>query len=163
MKQKCKFVALISSMLVVLVACASSDNLIATEYKVLEYPKSTLIHTETFSTSGATGKCTGQANDWWYGTSEESNRLIDDFEKQLSENGWVTWPEDVTQIWRKENDNGLFTFSLFVFTNTEQIDPNRAYYNLSDSVLLDMNEHKTAYVITLSHMFSDDANRCLRP
>ena len=144
-----------------LIGCVASENSVVTEFRKLEHSKSTLIHTETFPTSSATGECSGRANDWWYGTEETGDELIRDFIKQLSRNGWDIWSSDQDKVWRKETDRGLFTFSLYVFNSVEQINPNRAFYNLSDAVLHEMSRYETIYVATLSHMSPADTVRCL--
>ncbi|MBK8986838.1 MAG: hypothetical protein IPM39_12320 [Chloroflexi bacterium] len=157
-----KFIVLGSILLMTLTACVSSENLITTEYDKLMYPASTLMYTHSFTTSSATGKCAGQASDRWYGAESDPNVLLDAFKTELSRNGWAIWSEDTVQMWRKESDDGLFTFSIHVFKE-ETIDPNQAYYNLPDSVLLQLTDYQSAYVTTISHMSPSDANRCLRP
>lgn len=158
-----EIIGLVSSLLLATTACVSSENLIVTEYETLNYPTSTLMYEYSFTTSSATGKCTGNAIDRWYGSEAESGSVLDIFEQQLPENGWEMWPEDVTRIWRKEDRDGLFTFSIHMFALEEEIDPNRAYYTLPDSILLQATEYQTVYVITMSHMSSTDATRCFRP
>ncbi len=163
MKLAYKILGLVSSLLLATVACVSSESLIDTEYETLKHPASTLKYEYSFTTSSATGKCVGNAIDRWYGTQEEHGNVLEFFEQQLSGNGWEIWPEDVVQIWRKEDKDGIFTLSLYVFANGEEIDPNRAYYTLPDSILFQATDYQTVYVITLSHMSSADATRCFRP
>lgn len=148
------------SLSLVLVSCVSAEDLVATEHETLSLPGSILVYEMSFTTSGATGKCSSSVTDRWYGANEEPSTIAEDFEEQLASNGWETWPEDVVTIWRKETRDGIFTLSTSMFTHGEEINSDQVYYDLPESILSQLTGYRTGYVISISYMSIRDATYC---
>jgi hypothetical protein len=154
------FLKLWLGLLLLLVACTSSEELVVAEFETLSLPNSTLLYESSYVASGATGDCTSSVIDRWYGSSTSLESIAEIFGDQLLNEGWMIETEDVVQIWRKKDSNGLFTLAAKLFASNETINPNRAYYYLPDSIVNELVNYKEVYVITLSYMPGSDVERC---
>jgi hypothetical protein len=153
---------LVLSFALILVSCVSAEELIRTEYEKFSGPNATILFEYAFESSSATGSCGGYSADRWYGTDASRNNITKLFEDQLSHNEWTEWSDDGMLIWRKETQNGLFTFALNTFDREEKIDPNQAYYILPETVLIEAGQYSYVYVISMHHMSLQSVERCFK-
>lgn len=159
MSLHCKFLGLLISILLLLTACSSTEERIWVEYDILSPPDSALLYEYTDNFSGATGSCAGMFTDRWYGSKLSYDQLTEILEKQLLGKGWVLWPEDVTQIWRKQSQMGLFSLSLQILTEEDTGNP-QGLYKLPDSFLSEAANYPTVYVISLKYMDAFHEKHC---
>ena len=155
MKSNCKFAVLLASVLLILTSCSSVEEQIRVEFDTLSPPNSTLLYEYTDTYSGATGDCAGRFIDRWYGSEIAYKDLVEMYEDQLSNRGWVLWPENVARIWRKQSQTGLFSLHIQAFTDEDTI-----LYELPASFLHEAANYPTVYVISLTYKSSSAAKRC---
>lgn len=159
MKSNCKFAVLLASALLILASCSSAEEQIRTEFDTLSPPNSTLLYEYADTYSGATGDCAGMFIDRWYGSEIAYNDLVEMYEDQLWDEGWVLWPEDVVRIWRRQGQTGLFSLSIHDLPDEYKGNP-RGLYELPASFLHEAANYPTAYVISLRYMSNSAAKRC---
>jgi hypothetical protein len=153
-----KLLYVLIGILLILVACSSATTKIEVEYNKLTSADSILLYEHIDTSSGATGACAGTFVDRWYGSKLPYEDLIEIYENQLPDKGWVLWPEDVVRIWRKRNASGLFGFYMQAF-NGDKINP-RGLYELPDTFMLEAADHSTVYVISMTYMDNFHTRRC---
>jgi hypothetical protein len=162
MRELEKSVALLLCSTISLAACIAPgekvEALISQQLAVFEEPEGTLLFEESFTTSSATGECAGLVSDLWYGTNRSFAEIQRAYEGELEENDWEIWPEDVVEIWRKEERPGVYSFSISDHTN--DLDADQFYYSISDEALSRAMDFTTIYRARASFLYSWVAKRC---
>jgi hypothetical protein len=86
----CFIYLLASCLLPALIGCTTApEELLEAEYNNLPYSDGVLVLEQAFSSTSATGTCTSQVIERWYGSDKESRDLLGSFESLLPSKNWM--------------------------------------------------------------------------
>ncbi len=117
-----------------------------------------LLYEHTFSDMGATGACAAVYIDRWYGTAESFDEVQLSYTAQINSGEWKIWPEDVSEIWRKETSEGLYSLIVRGFSNN--LNAERASYTIPDDIREQMKTYPTIYLVGLGFMRASEVEQC---
>ena len=141
-------------------ACTSSEERITAQFDTLPQIDSTILYEYSAAYSSATGDCGGTFQDRWYGTSMSAEDVEKLFSDYLSLNGWSIWPEEVIEIWSREDDDGLYRMSVDIFAEAAEISQEQASYKLPKSVLVEASQYQTIYLLSMTYKTLYAAKKC---
>ena len=78
----------------------------------------------------------------------------------FSDNGWSVRPEEVVEIWSREDDDGLYRIGVSVFTDPADISQEQGSYRLPASVILEAAHYQTVYLVSMFYMTPYAAEKC---
>jgi hypothetical protein len=143
-----------------LVSCTSPEERINAQFDALPHVDSALLYQYGAAASSATGECGGDFQHRWYGTAISDRDVTKFYSTYLSDNGWSVRPEEVVEIWSREEDDGLYRIGVSVFTDPTDISHEQGSYRLPASVMLEAAHYQTVYLVSMFYMTPYATEKC---
>ena len=143
-----------------LVSCTSPEERINAQFDALPHVNSALLYQYGAAASSATGDCGGEFQHRWYGTAMSDQDVTNFYSDYFSDNGWSVRPEEVVEIWSREDDDGLYRIGVSVFTDPADISQEQGSYRLPTSVILEAAHDQTVYLVGMFYMTPYAAEKC---
>lgn len=141
-------------------ACVSPEERIKAQFDTLPQPDSTLLYEYSASSSSATGDCAGVFMHRWYGTAMSTEDVAKFYADYLANHGWGIRPEEVVEIWSREDKDGLYRIGVDVFVDPKAISQEQGDYQLPATVLLETSQHATVYLLSMTYMVPYATKKC---